>query len=104
MGHGVVRNHDQALGPKWNGYNVTHQTETCDPYCLFDVSADPGENHNLASDPDLQDIVADMNRRLTEEAATGAPVCQSMDKETYIKTYLPHICSNVVKTGGYWLP
>merc|ERR1719198_1691998 len=71
---GIVRNGDQALGPHWGHYNQTHQKETCDPICLFDVSVDLSESHNLADDPDLQDVIQQMQQRLKKEAKSGAPV------------------------------
>jgi len=103
---GIVRNGDQALGPHWKGYNQTRQKETCDPYCLFDVSTDLSESHNLADDPDLQSVIAQMEQRLQDEAATGFPVCSNPDvpKSTWKQLYLPIVCANVVKTSGYWLP
>lgn len=101
---GVVRNGDQALGPHWKGYKQTHQTATCEPFCLFDVSKDLAESQNLANDPSLSDEISAMEKRLTEEAATGAPVCDFMDKHAFKNLYLPIICDNVKSTGGYWLP
>lgn len=101
---GVVRNGDQALGPHWKGYEVTHQKETCDPYCLFDVSTDLGEDHNLASDSSFQETIAKMEKRLQEEAATGAPLNDFVSKQTWKQLYLPIVCANVMKTGGYYLP
>jgi arylsulfatase A-like enzyme len=101
---GIVRNGDQALGPHWSGYKKTSQAETCDPFCVFDVSTDLGESHNLAKDPSLSDTISAMEKRLTEEATTGAPVCDFMQKHDFKKLYMPIICENVKSTGGYWLP
>jgi len=101
---GIVRNGDQALGPHWKGYEQTHQNETCDPYCLYDVSVDLGETQNLASRADLQDTIAAMKRRLQQEAATGAPVCGRVPSKDWNQVYLPIVCANVAKTNGFWLP
>merc|ERR1712070_915866 len=79
---GIIRNGDQAIGPHWKGYNKTNQKSTCTPGpCIFDVSTDLAEEHDLSSDPKLKDTIAAMTARLNAEAATGAPLCDVIDKQ-----------------------
>ena len=55
----------RALGPQMRtGYEA-----------LYDLAADPYERHNLATDPQHQDVRADLARRLHDELTrTGDPL------------------------------
>ena len=45
----------------------------CDPFCLFNLTADLGERHDLAQDPAYKEIAANLTERLAYHAATGPP-------------------------------
>jgi len=47
-------------------------TLKCDPYCLFNVVDDISESKDLSQDPQYADIIAQLNKRLDEQGATGA--------------------------------
>eukprot|EP00041_Stephanoeca_diplocostata_P009626 m.149543 g.149543 ORF g.149543 m.149543 type:complete len:557 (-) comp17821_c0_seq1:310-1980(-) len=52
-----------------------HHLEPCAPPqgCLFNLTADPGEQNNLAHDPFYTDIVEDLTQRLAAHGASGPP-------------------------------
>lgn len=60
--------HCRAGGVKQEAPHVV-----CDPWCLFDIEADPSEFKDLASDPMFASIVAKLAARVREAAATGPP-------------------------------
>ena len=45
----------------------------CIPYCLFNLTADLGEEHDLASDPSYAPLAASMRARLEYHGSTGPP-------------------------------
>jgi hypothetical protein len=48
---------------------------SCKPYCLYNITADPGESYDLQrnNDPALRALAAQMLQRLDEAGATGPP-------------------------------
>lgn len=45
----------------------------CDPYCLFNLTADLGEQHDLAGDPRFTALAAKLSARLAYHGSTGPP-------------------------------
>ena len=74
---------------KWNGFGGKVEPGTdharapgvsgsvfelaCDPFCLFNLTADLGERQDLAQDPAYKEIAANLTERLAYHAATGPP-------------------------------
>lgn len=52
------------------GGQVIHH---CTPYCLWNITSDPGENFDLAEDPKFNALAAAMISRLDEAGRTGPP-------------------------------
>lgn len=45
----------------------------CEPWCLFNLTSDPGESHDLCCGPTASAIAASLIARLDEEGAKGPP-------------------------------
>ena len=93
-----MRNQDQAIGPHWKAKGPS-QNSTCDPGCLFDVSVDESESHDLYHT--RSDIVNQLMDRLSVVSKTGSPY--NSFPEGPQSWYEPLVCA-IKNETGVWLP
>ena len=101
---GTCVNKTKCTAPHWKQMNPQkHQSSTCVPYCLFNVSqgADLGEHKDLATEPAYKEHIQAMLKRLEEEARTGIPLAYIPGAEK--KSVADAQCSLYHQTG-FWLP
>jgi len=69
--------------------------------CLFNVVTDPGEHHNVASDPANANLIAQLLARLAAAAATGPPLASAFppDIGPINQTAQDAICEQQEQTG-----
>ena len=95
--------HMRAGGVKQNTTlpdGTHHAYKTCVPACLFDLIADPGEQHDLAADPAVADVLASITARVEAAAATGPP--WAWPKEgNQLQTAEYENCLTTEKTGYF---
>lgn len=94
---GIVRNQDQAIGPHWKQGGPS-QNSRCEPACLFDLSVDKSESHDLYATH--SDIAQQLMARLLEVSKTGSPYNDFPYPQSWTE---PMMCAikNVTST---WLP
>ena len=95
---GIVRNQDQAIGPHWIAKGPS-QNSTCFPGCLFDVSVDESESHDLYHA--RPDIVNQLMDRLSVVSKTGSPY--NNFPEGPQSWFEPLVCA-IKNETGVWLP
>ena len=66
--------------------------------CLFNVTADENETHNLAKDPQYKKLVKELKQRLAEVGAKAPPRDQYWPEEQ-LKQQKTQICAAMTKTG-----
>ena len=85
-------------------YPCTNGTvgKDCDPYCLFDIIADPGERKDLSkTEPDILKMMLDRYNRHAKENQ------EMMDQGIHSERGHPQFkeaCDYMSKNGGYWQP
>ena len=70
--------------------------DRCDPACLFNVTADPGETQNLFSEQPA--LARSLMARLEEVGRKAPPPCSYWD-EADLKPGLERICDAMDRTG-----
>ncbi len=95
---GIVRNQDQAIGPHWKATGPS-QNSTCTPACLFDLSTDTSESHDLFTING--DVAQQLMARLLEVSKTGSAYNDFVDGPA--SWYEPIVCAIKNETGT-WLP
>lgn len=74
----------------------------CRPYCLFNISADPGESDDLArrADPALRALAAQLLARLDAAGATGPPHAYIWANQTEFQRASRASCEASLVTGS----
>jgi len=74
----------------------------CRPYCLYNVTADPGEDADLArsADPALRALAAGMLARLDAAGATGPPHAYIWANQTEFQREARAACEASLETGS----
>lgn len=71
----------------------------CDPYCLFNVTADISESTDLAHEPGYRSIAQKMSERLDEVGRTGPPNAYIWPDRNKLKEVTRSLCPRILATG-----
>lgn len=86
---------DHVRGTQQN-HVVLHR---CSPFCLFNLSADPGENVDLAGDPAYTSLAHDLLQRLDFHGSTGPPPAYIWPDRAEFQKIVKQACVQLQATG-----
>ena len=72
----------------------------CAPFCLFNVSADPGEQHDLSGDASYRAAAAALLARLDEAGASGPPRNWIWQNASDFKRVSQGLCAQELQLGS----
>eukprot|EP00730_Choanoeca_flexa_P013477 TRINITY_DN5363_c0_g1_i1.p1 TRINITY_DN5363_c0_g1~~TRINITY_DN5363_c0_g1_i1.p1 ORF type:complete len:551 (+),score=101.88 TRINITY_DN5363_c0_g1_i1:3-1655(+) len=71
LGSGKCDGEHCSAGGYHGPHGITPETAPCLHGCLFNLTEDPSEAHNLYADPEYAEVVTELTRRVLDVGATG---------------------------------
>jgi hypothetical protein len=86
---------DHVRSIELGGATIHH----CNPYCLFNLTEDPGESNDLAGNSAFSSVAAALIARLDYHGSTGPPPAWIWPNITDYNKAVPKLCPSLFENG-----